>query len=308
MGDRRARLSVESWSPEYGSPAEADRAEFDAEVDVAVEREAEEWAPVVPTVAAARSVAFVDGVQRVDARVVRIASDGAMASGVAASVAAGVVLAEGPRAAVVEVEVDRVVIVAGVDEPLRAGSLLWRARPPRSDGEGAPEAEVQAAMADLEVAMARRIGDRVDLVVVDGPIRRREGIPRLVGHIKTHRGTYLPASVARVIGDLRAGQRTPLFRIDGSWSRYAWYLRLPGSVEHDWSAIVRGEAPADLGPEEAIALADVAAATLPRFASSPVRDPRAPQNLVPIGGLETALRHRLGDPQLLYRALRRAAS
>lgn len=44
------------------------------------------------------------------------------------------------------------------------------------------------------------------------------------------------------------------------------------------------------------------------MASSPHKDPRAPQNLVPIGGLERELRHRLGDQQLLYRSLRGAAA
>ena len=46
---------------------------------------------------------------------------------------------------------------------------------------------------------------------------------------------------------------------------------------------------------------------LPPLASSPYKDPRAPQNLVPIGGLERELRHRLGDQHILYRALRAAA-
>jgi hypothetical protein len=43
------------------------------------------------------------------------------------------------------------------------------------------------------------------------------------------------------------------------------------------------------------------------LASVPHTDPRAPQNLVPIGGLERELRHRLGDQHILYRALRAAA-
>jgi hypothetical protein len=50
------------------------------------------------------------------------------------------------------------------------------------------------------------------------------------------------------------------------------------------------------------------AATLPRFASQPHNDPRAPQNLHPIAGLERELRRCLGDPILLERALRQAAS
>ena len=48
-------------------------------------------------------------------------------------------------------------------------------------------------------------------------------------------------------------------------------------------------------------------ATLPRFASQEHKDPRAPQNLYPIAGLERALRRRLGDARLLYRSLREAS-
>ncbi len=48
--------------------------------------------------------------------------------------------------------------------------------------------------------------------------------------------------------------------------------------------------------------------TLPRFASCEEKDPRAPQNLYPIGGLERELRRRLGDPMLIMRSLREAAA
>jgi hypothetical protein len=40
------------------------------------------------------------------------------------------------------------------------------------------------------------------------------------------------------------------------------------------------------------------------LASRAPKDPRAPQNLIPIGGLERHLRHRLGDPQLLLRGIK----
>jgi hypothetical protein len=58
---------------------------------------------------------------------------------------------------------------------------------------------------------------------------------------------------------------------------------------------------------DAIALADQSAVTLPRFASSPYKDPRAPQNLTPIAGLERRLRGMLGDQRLLMRGLNAAA-
>jgi hypothetical protein len=71
---------------------------------------------------------------------------------------------------------------------------------------------------------------------------------------------------------------------------------------------VRCEAAGELTLEDAVARADLVAATLPRFASQPHNDPRAPQNLHPIAGLERELKRRLGDPLLLERALRQAAA
>ena len=71
--------------------------------------------------------------------------------------------------------------------------------------------------------------------------------------------------------------------------------------------MVRVECRADLPAAEAVALAATSQATLPRYASAEYKDSRAPQNLYPIAGLEDALRRRLGDQPLLYRALRHAA-
>ena len=74
-----------------------------------------------------------------------------------------------------------------------------------------------------------------------------------------------------------------------------------------WSGVVRLECPADLPVAEVTRLGDLTARVLPPLASVPHKDPRAPQNLVPIGGLERELRHRLGDQHVLYRVLRAAA-
>ena len=93
-----------------------------------------------------------------------------------------------------------------------------------------------------------------------------------------------------------------------SWRRNSWYLQLPGTPGVPWAGIVRLECSADLPAAEVIRLADLTTRLLPPLASSPHKDPRAPQNLVPIGGLERELRHRLGDQQLLYRSLRAAAA
>ena len=102
---------------------------------------------------------------------------------------------------------------------------------------------------------------------------------------------------------LRPGQRTPVFHLGTVWGGWSWYLRLPGASGAPWSGIVRVECSPDLTPDQAIELAELSGATLPRFASSAYKDPRAPQNLVPIAGLERRLRGMLGDARVLHRAL-----
>ena len=59
--------------------------------------------------------------------------------------------------------------------------------------------------------------------------------------------------------------------------------------------------------ENAIGRANEVTVTLPRYASAPHKEARAPQNLYPIAGLENNLRGRLGNQQILERALRVAA-
>jgi hypothetical protein len=164
------------------------------------------------------------------------------------------------------------------------------------------------ARAEVTIAEEARRDRSIDLIVIDGPLRGRQHIAGAVGFVKSHEVAYLPPELHRVIGALGTGERTPVFTIGTSFSRHSWYLRLPGPVAAPWAGIVRCECSSDLSPRDAVALADTSSAVLPRFASEPHKDPRAPQNLYPIGGLERDLRHRLGDPRLLFRALRAAAT
>ena len=130
----------------------------------------------------------------------------------------------------------------------------------------------------------------------------------MVGYVKTHRTAYGPPVVREVITRLAVGERTPLLLLGGAHPRFSWYHRLPGEHRHGWDGIVRLELWAGHGVDAAAALADRLGRTLGRFASIAAKDPRAPQNLYPVGGLERELRRRLGDPALLYRSLREAAA
>lgn len=303
------RFAVETWAPEYGSTVDTEQLEAtSADVDVGVELAEGEWTALDPRsdVEAPTSLLFVDGVRRVDARI--WISDGDRARpGMCASVAAGAVRCDSARARVVATTVCRAVYAEGSSA---AGPVLTRHGtyefvPCISDSPDDLHRGIRDRMALLETQIAS--SDGADLVVFDGPLRGRTD-RNGVGFIKTQQLQYLPDPEQRVMGTLRPGQRTPLFLIGSSgFTRWSWYLRLPGPIAHPMSGIVRCEL-AGLGSlEDAARRADLVTATLPRYASEPHKDARAPQNLYPIAGLENELRRRLGDRDVMERALRVAA-
>jgi len=118
-----------------------------------------------------------------------------------------------------------------------------------------------------------------DLLVIDGPLRGRQHLPRALGYIKSHRGTYLPPELNALVAALSPGQRTPVFLMGTSWDRHSWYLRLPGTPGSPWAGVVRIECSADLPVSEVTRLAAVSQKCLGRFASAAYKDARAPQNL-----------------------------
>ena len=303
------RFAVETWAPEYGSTVDSEQLEeTSADVDVGVERAEGEWTAIDPAsdVEAAASLVFVDGVRRVDARI-WITDGDRTRPGVCASVAAGAVRCESTRARVVASSVFRGVYAEGSSA---AGPVLTRHGtyefvPCISDSADDLHRGIRDRMALLETQIAS--SDGADLVVFDGPLRGRTD-RNGVGFVKTQQLQYLPDPEQQVMGSLWPGQRTPLFLIGSSgFTRWSWYLRLPGPIAHSMSGIVRCES-AGLGSlEGAVRRADMVTATLPRYASEPHKDARAPQNLCPIAGLENDLRHRLGDRDVMERALRLAA-
>ena len=306
------RFSVDPWDPGYGASLDVDLAASAVVPVVDVEVPPAAWGPrrPAPDTVVPDCVVFVDGVRRLDARSWISAPDGTDTwPGLFASYAAGAVRCD-TRALVDQVVVGRCVV-----SPSRALAPV-ATRHARYEAIGVADAQpetlntaIQDAMSATEIRVAESARARGDeLVVVDGPLRRRDHLPHTVGLVKSHNVRYLPDDLDPVVGRLEAGERTPVFLIPASFSRYSWYLRLPGPVESPWAGIVRCEASARSAPAEVAALADVVAAALPRFASQAHKDPRAPQNLYPIGGLERELRRRLGDAALLYRSLRIAAS
>jgi len=302
------RFTVDPWDPSYGGSVETQLDPSEVAVNAAIEVAEAAWGPIEPDAAGEGEVLFVDGVRRIDARVWITDDDGVSEPGVCASYAAGVVRA-GERAEVVQTAVRRGLFSASrAMRPIatRHAGVVYE---PHAAADGSPESlwiAIQEQMARVEIEMAGAARAEVDpdaLVLLDGPVTNRTHIDGAVGVIKTHATAYLPRELHLLAGELPAGCRTPLFTIGGRGSRHSWYVRLPGGPDAPWAGVVRCECTASLAPADAVARAETVTATLPRYASEPHKDARAPQNLYPVGGLERDLRHRLGDADLLYRAL-----
>jgi hypothetical protein len=314
-------ITVDPWDPGYATSLSPEAlTELDAtsvQLDLDVEMPAARWAAITPAAVPGPpdgGILVADGVRRIEARVwVGDPSGGMPVPGIAASCAAGLVrCAPGGPAELAEVEVRRSLFTpspAAGDLPTWAGTYVAG----RARGGTAEDLSLalQRQLTDLEVSLATRYRSESaagpeDLLIVDGPLRGRAHLPRTIGYVKTHHAAYLTGHQASVLAGLRPGQRTPLFLMTTSWGRFSWYLRLPTPSRAPWAGIARCESAAELDIGTAIELADASAAIIPGLAGVDYKDPRAPQNLVPIGGLEKLLRHRLGDAALLYRALRTA--
>jgi hypothetical protein len=317
------RFAVDPWDPSYGVSLDAELGKSAAQVALDVELPAAEWQPIDPDpwVVPPDAVLFVDGVRRVDAQVWVEDGGADAAPALCASYAAGVVCCCKDGAHLLTADVRRgLFTTADSADDVRTMAGTYRATRTAPHPDVAPaqllSLAVQRELADTELAAATAARSRHgpaddtadDMLVVDGPLRGRQHLPRVIGFVKSHRSDYLPPQLGGVVAALRTGQRTPVFRLGSSWERHTWYLRLPCRPGAPWAGVVRVECSADLPAAEAVTLAARSQVTLPRFASTEYKDSRAPQNLYPIAGLERELRRRLGEPNLLYRALRRAAA
>jgi hypothetical protein len=316
---RPVSFSIDPWDPSYGmafgDELTGDSApESTAELRLDLEVPADRWQPLTAAESdpVPATILFLDGVRRIDARVWVHGEDPQPAPGIAASYAAGLVCLNG-AARIADVAVERGLFtpaVGAVDIDSRHAHYVARKAAGPAPDQLSLALQQHLSETEVRLALLFRASqpDADDLLFVDGPLRGRTHLDRTVGYVKTHHTTYLPTEQAAVVSALRAGQRTPAFTMGTSWRRNSWYLRLPGARDAPWAGVVRLECSADLPLPEVRRLADLSARLLPPLASSRHKDPRAPQNLVPIGGLERELRRRLGDQQLLYRSLAAAAS
>lgn len=311
FGDLDVRL--DPWDVDYGTelPLAAED-EPPAEVVLDVEVAPDRWEPVIPRPTVLPHLIFIDGVRRIEARVV-LRRGNRVAHGAFGSCAVGSVMVTSGTATCGEMRLDRI-LATGAGETIERsvaidGALVYRPVSSADPSPDGPLRTIQEQMRLQEESLGRELADvEGALVVADGPLTFQHATRgAAVGYIKRLFQLYLPSQYLALLASLPAGARTPLFALRASrrFARYSWFLRLawPRAADSDLAGIVRLEVSDAVGGEEARRLADATAAVLPGFAPSRSRDPRAPQNLLPIGALEAQLRRRLGDARLIRRRI-----
>lgn len=311
-------VRLEPWDVEYGSetPFEAPLETTDEDVALDIEVPYDEWQAVRPAPAEApERLVFVDGVRRVEARLI-VRRNGSVCRGAFGSYAVGCTVIAGGRAEIGAVRIHRLVVL-GSGEVLTETvevmpGLEYQPESTESSEVDGPLQHIQQRMRTGEERLARELADEANtLVVIDGPLTFGEKVQgEAVGYVKRLHQLYIdrgaePEEKMNLLFELPEGMRTPLFALRSSrrFARYCWFLRLsePYRGESSLSGLVRLEVSEAVGVDVARRLADATAAALPGFAPSRGRDPRAPQNLLPIGALESQLRRRLGDARLVRR-------
>lgn len=307
-------LRADPWTPDHGMGFEARLDETPASADPSVETA--DWsAPIATPDPRPGPIWFVDGVRRIELRVLADDDEGRRAPGLFGSWAVGSVCCDG-RAAFGEHDVGRSVVLGGGLRPdrvrIEVGShaLVYEPRSEAGSDPDTPLHGLQEAMRRAEASIAARLASADGrLVLADGPLKtlRDETSSPVVGVVKRFVRAYLDPEHDALLARLAPGERTPLFGLayEGDpLERYAWYTRLVDvrSTWHDHAGLVRCELRAGFGLDHARELADRVSGLLPRYAGR-ASDPRHPQNLAPVGGLETWLQHRMGHRGLIRRAL-----
>ena len=312
-------LRLLPWSPEYGTSMQFDADEANGSddtpgIDPTIEGT---WQAITPGGEPPRAVQIIDGVRRAEAHAMDDAPGGGALFGLFGSLAVGGVRLEGGRAWLLDdgFRVERRYLQTGgepVARELSSGgaSLRFAAEvPPQARTANDLVAALNRRMLEEEAKLAEQLSrDESALTFVDGPLRLRSPGQHVVGYIKRIHNWYLDPEHQLLLPRLAVGQRTPLFRITeagGANERTAWFMRIADlrGHFHPLAGVLRLEVPGALPIPDATRIADQSAHALPRLASSPIRDPRSPQNLTPVGALEAALTHRLGDRRWIGRLI-----
>ena len=221
------RLRLDPWPAEYESSFQIDEFEPESAGKVETEVEGIGWQAVETQLhARPEPIHFVDGVRRVEARIILDDESGRIIRGLFGSVGVGTVRVDRSSATFQEIRIHRFIVVgAGVSpeaEAIKEARLLKIGNAelifePVAVPENTPAAAVaglQNCMRDAEARLAEELSAESACVFADGPLTYFSGIKQpAVGVIKRLVEPYLPAAQFELVRQLRTGQRTPLFVI-----------------------------------------------------------------------------------------------
>ncbi len=316
------RIVLDPWGGDYGSqistPHEADTDDTMMQI---LDEEGEQcpWAPVDPhPLTLPRETVVVDGVMRSDA--FGMVEEGERRALALFGIFAAGAVSINSQVRIVEERVVRLFLTGSnwpatenVTVPVgRSGNLCYLGFSAKDETyEDLREALINE-MRRAEAQVAERLTSADSLVLADGSLKFFGGASSVVGVIKTIHKLYLPHKRASLLSRLEPGQRTPFFCIESKRKNTGYrmltcYLRLARAqpIELPFAGLVRLEVnPSQREQRDVSEVFDQAAVKVKALASRAPKDPRAPQNLIPVGGLERRLRHQLGDAQLVIRGIK----
>lgn len=304
---------LEAWNPDYALPERVGAEDQGSGLEDIKTHYESDWVAHTPPKIEPHDwpiVYLVDGRQRIDAQI----ADARGRRALLATVIAGAVLRDGGGIRPVGEPLKRHILLhsSDLEEPLPPGLRHYEPIKTAKSDPASLRSKVTEVMRRLEASLVDKLEG--GLVVVDGQIFPGEqdyrAPGRLLGYTKTQAATYLGPEQQALLYDLEPYQRSPIFQIPGYALRrpvdvFSWYVRLPlepNSTFYSGAALLRIETPTE-EPYEAITLADLSVSLFCTLASSPSKDPRAPQNLIPIGGLEQWLGRHMGQGDVVRRKI-----
>lgn len=317
------QIRIDPWETDYKGPLQIDQEFDDTQKDVnpSLEVNINKWEPISSDITFSDSLnwgplTFIDGVRGMILRLTGYFNDqifygGFGSTGVGAltisyknQIELSNSLQEGSR-------VQRYCLMCGTDDIPE--ELIIKGLPGNikclnilENTQDSSLKELQKIMRNNEASLADSLSHKLNgLMIVDGPLP--QGFPEkrlpIIGYIKTFRTLYLPDKLIPILFNLKIRERTPLFTIgEDKWS---WFMRL-SKLEESYTplaGLVRLELSSRYSIEKARVIADRLTGILPELSTSRIKDPRAPQNLIPIHALENYLRHLMGNRLLVRRKL-----
>ena len=333
------KLKLDPWASEYNTAYFAEEIAAEVKENIDLEIETKDWQAISNkrdmSLFPYEHLLFIDGSRRIEARILLEDDNSQVAFGALASYAIGAVdccpiqsrAAKFVDLSSIGVEaVNRVCVVGRGQQHSdfiitprlkhQFGSLKYKTITTMEQDAEAVVRKLQETMLEHEHMLASNLETSFDnaLIISDGPRPYMGKVPvkSVIGYVKTIHKMSISKKELEVVRALKQGERSPLYVIGGedkSKQIFEWFLRLrdPNPWLYTLAGMVRLQAYAGPNPEELVesvaALADYLAMLLPKFASKQHQDPRAPQQLLPVRGLEAELRRRMGNAQIVRRRI-----